>query len=66
MSKPKNVLNFEESSRRSLSEGAMVPVGGVAELGVPGLGLGFEVAGVAKGVFEVEVMIYDASRGFRK
>ena len=38
----------------------MVPVGGVAGLGVLGLELGLEVAGVAKGVFEVEVMILDA------
>lgn len=54
---PRNVLNFEDSSRNSLSEGTVVPVGGVAGLGVVGLELGLEVAGVAKGVFEVEVMI---------
>jgi hypothetical protein len=35
----------------------MVPVGGVTGLGVLGLELGLDVAGVAKGVFEVEVMI---------
>jgi hypothetical protein len=57
-SKPRNVLNLEESSRSSLSEGTVV--GGVAGLGVLGLELGLEVAGVAKGVLEVEVMIFDA------
>lgn len=63
LSRPRNVFNFEESSRRSLSEGTTVP-GGVEEvgLGVVGLELGLDVAGVAKGVFEVEVMVYDASR----
>ena len=32
-------------------------VGSAADVGVLGLVLGFEVAGVAKGVFEVEVMV---------
>ena len=32
-------------------------MGGVDKLGVPGLELGVEVAGVAKGVFEVEVIL---------
>jgi len=32
-------------------------VGGVDRFGVPGLELGVEVAGVAKGVFDVDVMV---------
>ena len=56
-SKPRNVLNFDESSRSSLSEGTAAAVGGAVGLGVLGLVLGLEVAGVAKGVFEVEVMV---------
>jgi hypothetical protein len=56
-SKPRKVLSFEDSSRSSLSAGTLAPLGGVAGEGVVGRELGFEVAGVAKGVFEVEVMV---------
>lgn len=53
-------LSFEESSW-GLSDNAAV--GGVARLGVPGLELGVEVAGVAMtGVEEAEVMIGSAAR----
>ena len=55
LSRDKNVLSLEDSSRKSLSAGWLV--GGVDKLGVPGLVLGAEVAGVAKGVFDVEVII---------
>ena len=44
----------------SLSEGILAVVGGAIGVGVLGLELGFEVAGVAKGVFEVELMVCDA------
>jgi hypothetical protein len=58
---PKNVLNLLPSSLNSLSAGtaAATPAGGVLVVGVAGRELGFEVAGVAKGVFEVELMLGD-------
>lgn len=55
LNKLRNVLNLEPSSCSWLSAGML---DGVAGLGVPGLVFGVEVAGVAKGVLEVEVMIW--------
>lgn len=55
LNKPKKVLSLDESSCSWLSAAALV--GGVERFGVPGLELGVEVAGVAKGVFDVDVMI---------
>lgn len=55
LNKPKKILNLDESSCSWLSAAALV--GGVDRLGVPGLELGVEGAGVAKGVLEVDVMI---------
>lgn len=60
-SKLKNILNLDDSSRSSLSEGTAVVGGGAPVTGVLGLELGFEVAGVANGVFEVEVMVWALS-----
>lgn len=55
LSKLKNVLSLDPSSWSWLSAG--MAVGGVAAVGVGGLVFGVDVAGVAKGVFEVDVMI---------
>lgn len=54
LSKPKNIRSLDESSCNWVSGGTLV---GVLRVGVLGLEFGVEVAGVAKGVFEVDVMI---------
>jgi hypothetical protein len=54
---PKNVLSLLPSSLSSLSAGTAAPAGGVLVVGVAGRELGLDVAGVAKGVFEVELML---------
>lgn len=62
LNRPIKVFNLDESSWSWLSATAVVA--GVESVGVPGLELGREVAGVAKGVLEVEVMVWwTGSRG---
>lgn len=55
LNRPRKVLSLDESSCSWLSAAALV--GGVDRFGVPGLELGVEVAGVANGVLEVDVMV---------
>lgn len=57
LNKLRNVRNFDPSSCNWLSAGT---VGGVDWVGLGGLVFGVEVAGVTKGVFEVEVMTLGA------
>ena len=59
LNRPIKVFNLDESSWSWLS--ATVVVAGVDRVGVPGRELGREVAGVAKGVLEVDVMVWRTS-----